>query len=155
MRKNTTTFKTIRGNVSMKIIKKCSPLLTAAIHEEIQFNFKKKKIAMSIISRLKQWTTSKKTRALARKSLVIFLLSVVLTEPAYAGTGIPTVDTVIQFIVDVLTGSLARLIAILTCINIGYKCKMNEMSVQKGAAEVGGIGIVMGSAYIVDAWGIF
>ena len=110
---------------------------------------------MKILQRFKRFITSKKSKKNLKNVLTSLLIMAVLTEPAYAGTSIPTVDAILSWIVDVLTGTLARFVAIITVCNIGYKCKQREITVKEAAIEIGGIGIVMGAATIVDVWGIF
>lgn len=110
---------------------------------------------MKIMQKFKQFMASQKTKRNLKKALITFGLMAILTEPAYAGTGIVVLDTVIQWLVDVLTGSVARLIAIITVINIGYKAKEKEITPKAAAYEIGAIAIVMGASAIVDAWGIF
>lgn len=136
-----------------------SPLLIAALNHEKKKNLLtlllRRQNLMKIIQRCKQWITSTKVKTMFKKSLIALGLMAILTEPAYALTGISTLDTVLEWLVSILTGSLARLIAIITVCTIGYKCKKEEISAKVAAIEIGGIAIIMGSTTIVDAWGIF
>lgn len=139
--------------------RKPSPLLMAALKNENKKNqlitLLRRQFSMKIMQKIKRFMTSQKTKNNLKKGLIVFGLMAVLTEPAYAGTSIPILDTVIQWLVDVLTGTLARLIAIITVVHIGYKLRKEEISGKLAAIEIGGIAIVMASTTIVDSWGIF
>lgn len=77
-----------------------------------------------------------------------FLTYIFLTDPA-AAQSLGGVENVLQNIVDVLTGNVARLLAILAVALIGLAWMFNLVDLRAAGMVVIGIAILFGSAEIV------
>lgn len=78
---------------------------------------------------------------------VVFALS--LSEPAFAqGAGI---ESVLQNIVDLMTGNVAKLLAIIAVIIVGIAWMFGYLDLRKAAFVVLGMGIIFGASEIVNA----
>ena len=77
----------------------------------------------------------------------VFALS--LSEPAFAqGAGI---ESVLQNIVDLMTGNVAKLLAIIAVIIVGIAWMFGYLDLRKAAFVVLGMGIIFGASEIVNA----
>jgi type IV secretion system protein VirB2 len=75
-------------------------------------------------------------------------LSLAMIEPAAAQTA--GIETVLQNIVDMLTGGVARLIAIIAVIGVGIAWMMGMIDFRKAGFVCLGIGIVFGAPQLVS-----
>ncbi|HQQ74165.1 MAG TPA: TrbC/VirB2 family protein [Pseudomonadales bacterium] len=89
--------------------------------------------------------TSKHWERLACAGLMVFL--VVSPELALAAPW----DGPIQTLIDMLTGTTARLAAILAVVILGFMAMTGRMSWSLGGSIIGGIVLIFGGAWIVDA----
>lgn len=76
------------------------------------------------------------------------VLSVGLAEPALAQTA--NIEGVLQNIVTMLTGNVARLLATLAVIIVGIAWMFGYLDLRKAAYVVLGIGILFGASQIVS-----
>lgn len=89
----------------------------------------------------------------ARPVTAILLMASVLTigiaEPAFAqATG--GIETVLQNIVTLLTGNVAKLLATIAVIVVGIAWMFGYLDLRKAAYVVLGIGIIFGAAELVS-----
>lgn len=89
-----------------------------------------------------------------RKTLVNVALVGVMTaiaiEPAFAQAGGVNIEGVLQNIVDMLTGTVARLIAILALVLTGFAWMFMGLDIRKAGMIVAGIALVFGAPQIVS-----
>ena len=85
-------------------------------------------------------------------ALLAGLLVLALTEPAFAqsvgGTG--DITTFLQNIVNLITGTVGRLIAVLAICVVGIGALMGALSMRAAAGVVLGVILIFSSAWIVD-----
>jgi len=79
---------------------------------------------------------------------VVLLLCLAAPQMALAAPW----DGPIQLFIDLLTGTTARLFAILAIIVLGFLSMSGRMSWGLGGSIVGGIVLVFGSAWLADAF---
>jgi type IV secretion system protein VirB2 len=89
----------------------------------------------------------------ARPVVAILLMATVfaagLAEPAFAqATG--GIETVLQNIVTLLTGNVAKLLATIAVIVVGIAWMFGYLDLRKAAYVVLGIGIIFGAAELVS-----
>jgi len=82
-------------------------------------------------------------------ALFALIFSVVLVEPALAQS-LGGAENILQTIVDALTGNIARLIAIIACIIIGFAFMFGYVDLRVVGYFVVGAIILFGAAEIVD-----
>ncbi|PSH70128.1 Type IV secretory pathway AvhB2 protein [Phyllobacterium brassicacearum] len=82
-------------------------------------------------------------------TIVALLLSVLFVEPA-AAQSLGGAENILQTIVDALTGNIARLIAIIACIIIGFAFLFGYVDLRTVGYFVVGAIIVFGAKEIVD-----
>lgn len=92
-------------------------------------------------------------RAKVRPFAAIVLMTAVLAtgfvDPAFAqATG--GIENVLQNIVDMLTGNVARLLSVIAVIIVGIAWMFGYLDLRKAAYVVLGIGIIFGATEIVD-----
>ena len=88
-------------------------------------------------------------RALAAIVSVAAVFSAVTIEPAFAqSTG--GIETVLQNIVTLLTGNVAKLLATIAVIIVGIAWMFGYLDLRKAAYVVLGIGIILGASQIVS-----
>lgn len=75
------------------------------------------------------------------------IFSLALIGPSFAQAGI---EGVLQNIVDMLTGNVARLLAIIAVIIVGIAWMFGYLDLRKAAFVVLGIGIIFGATEIVS-----
>lgn len=80
------------------------------------------------------------------------LLAFAVTEPAFAqsvgGTG--DISTFLQNLVNIITGTVGRLIAVLAICVVGIGALMGALSMRAAAGVVLGVILIFSSAWIVD-----
>lgn len=81
--------------------------------------------------------------------LMAAILSVVLVEPA-AAQSLGGAESILETIVDALTGNIARLIAVIACIFIGFAFLFGYVDLRTVGYFVVGAIIVFGAREIVD-----
>lgn len=74
--------------------------------------------------------------------------ALVMTEPAYAAGG--GIESVLQNIVDLLTGNVARLLAIIAIIIVGIGWAFGRLDMKHAGGVVVGVAVIFGAAEIVD-----
>src|SRR6266702_7069156 len=87
----------------------------------------------------------KKSAALVCMATV---LSITLVEPALAQTA--NIEGVLQNIVNMLTGNVARLLATLAVIIVGIAWMFGYLDLRKGAYVVLGVAITFGASEVVS-----
>lgn len=78
---------------------------------------------------------------------VMFVLA--LSEPAFAQAG--GIESVLQNIVELMTGNVAKLLAIIAVIIVGIAWMFGYLDLRKAAFVVLGMGIIFGASEIVNA----
>ncbi|EJF78864.1 Type IV secretion system protein virB2 precursor [Candidatus Bartonella washoeensis] len=85
--------------------------------------------------------------------IMLLLTALVVTNPSYAatatGSGLGNIDTVLQSIVNMMTGGTARLIAIICVAAVGIGWMYGFIDLRKAAYCIIGIGIVFGAPTLV------
>ena len=76
------------------------------------------------------------------------VFSLTLIEPSFAQSG--GIESVLQNIVNMLTGNVARLLAIIAVIIVGIAWMFGYLDLRKAAFVVLGIGIIFGATEIVN-----
>lgn len=86
----------------------------------------------------------------------IGIIYFILSRPILAYSGQSTeIDKVLQALLDYLTSTPARIIAVLGIVSVGYATlHLGRMQKQKAIAVVVGIGIIFGGAAILQMLGI-
>jgi len=85
---------------------------------------------------------------------IFFLLAM---TPAWAADTVGTtkIDTVLQALLDYLTSTPARLLAVLSIVGVGYATLyLGRMPKQRAVAVVVGIGIIFGAAALSQMLGL-
>lgn len=77
------------------------------------------------------------------------LLSLVLFEPALAQTAGNNVEGFLQNIVDLLTGNIARLIAIIAVVLLGFSVMFGLLDIRRAGVVILGIVVVFSAAWVV------
>jgi len=81
--------------------------------------------------------------------LLASLLSLVLFEPAFAQTAGSNVEGFLQNIVDMLTGNIARLIAIIAVVLLGFSVMFGLLDIRRAGVVILGIVVVFSAAWVV------
>jgi type IV secretory pathway VirB2 component (pilin) len=79
---------------------------------------------------------------------ICLVLSIGLVEPAFAQTA--NLEGVLQNIVNMLTGNVARLLATLAVIIVGIAWMFGHLDLRKAAYVVLGVAIVFGASEVVS-----
>ena len=87
-------------------------------------------------------------RPFAATAAMAAVFSLTLAEPSFAQTG--GIESVLQNIVNMLTGNVARLLAIIAVIIVGIAWMFGYLDLRKAAFVVLGIGIIFGATEIVN-----
>lgn len=90
---------------------------------------------------------SARLRPLATIAMMATVFSLAMSEPSFAQAG---VESVLQNIVTLLTGNVARLLAIIAVIIVGIAWMFGYLDLRKAAFVVLGIGIIFGATEIVN-----
>jgi type IV secretory pathway VirB2 component (pilin) len=88
-------------------------------------------------------------RRYAAVALMAGLLSLVLFEPALAQTAGSNVEGFLQNIVDMLTGNIARLIAIIAVVLLGFSVMFGLLDIRRAGVVILGIVVVFSAAWVV------
>ena len=91
---------------------------------------------------------SARIRPFAAPETMAAVFSLALVEPSFAQSG--GIENVLQNIVDMLTGNVARLLAIIAVIIVGIAWMFGYLDLRKAAFVVLGIGIIFGATEIVN-----
>lgn len=92
--------------------------------------------------------TSSTARTTLAVGLTAGLLTLALIEPAAAQTA--NIEGVLQKVVDMLTGEVARLLAIIAVVIVGIAWMFGQLDLRKAAYVVLGVAIVFGASEIVS-----
>ncbi|MBZ9739749.1 MULTISPECIES: TrbC/VirB2 family protein [unclassified Mesorhizobium] len=87
-------------------------------------------------------------RPLATIATMATVFSLALIEPSFAQAG--GIESVLQNIVNMLTGNVARLLSIIAVIIVGIAWMFGYLDLRKAAFCVLGIGIIFGATEIVN-----
>ena len=82
-------------------------------------------------------------------ALMAGVLSLVLFEPALAQTAGNNVEGFLQNIVDLLTGNIARLIAIIAVVLLGFSVMFGLLDIRRAGVVILGIVVVFSAAWVV------
>jgi len=91
---------------------------------------------------------SARIRPFATVATMATVFSLALIEPSFAQAG--GIESVLQNIVNMLTGNVARLLAIIAVIIVGIAWMFGYLDLRKAAFCVLGIGIIFGATEIVN-----
>lgn len=106
------------------------------------------------MQRLKAVSVSKKVKTWTPKLLAVLAVSVLLTEPAYAGTGeVSTISDALEYVADILTGTAARWTGVIAIACLGIASLVGMLKFTKALSIAVGIGLILGAPEIVDAIG--
>jgi type IV secretion system protein VirB2 len=94
-------------------------------------------------------TMTARTRPFAATALLAGVLAFAMTGPALAQSA-GGIENVLQNIVNLLTGNVARLLAIIATIIVGIAWMFGYLDLRKAAFVVLGIGIIFGATEIVN-----
>ena len=81
--------------------------------------------------------------------LLAAALSLALFEPALAQTAGANVESFLQNVVDLLTGNVARLIAIIAVVLMGFSVMFGLLDIRRAGVIILGIVVVFSAAWIV------
>ncbi|WP_368516726.1 TrbC/VirB2 family protein [Rhizobium sp.] len=87
-------------------------------------------------------------RAFGATVAMATVLSIAMIEPAFAQSA--GIETVLQNIVTLLTGNVAKLLATIAVIIVGIAWMFGYLDLRKAAYVVLGIGILFGASQIVS-----
>lgn len=90
-----------------------------------------------------------RTPRVARLAMLV-LATAVLTEPAFAQSGGGGIEHVLQQIVTMLTGNVAKLLATIAVIIVGIAWMFGHMDARKAGWLILGIGVVFGASTLVN-----
>ena len=85
----------------------------------------------------------------AALGLMASALSLALFEPALAQTAGANVESFLQNVVDLLTGNVARLIAIIAVVLMGFSVMFGLLDIRRAGVIILGIVVVFSAAWIV------
>lgn len=91
---------------------------------------------------------SARIRPFATVATMATVFSLALIEPSFAQSG--GIESVLQNIVTMLTGNVAKLLAIIAVIIVGIAWMFGYLDLRKAAFCVLGIGIIFGATEIVN-----
>lgn len=93
-------------------------------------------------------TLSSSIRPIAAPSLMAAVIVITLVEPAFAQTA--GIETVLQNIVTMLTGNIAKLLAVIAVIVICIAWMFGYMDLRKAGFWIIGIGGIFGATELVN-----
>ncbi len=98
----------------------------------------------------------KRTCILNFISYLVGILFFIFSKTVFAYSGQSTkIDTVLQALLDYLTSTPARIIAVLAIVGVGYATlHLGRIQKQRAIAVVVGIGIIFGGAAVLQMLGI-
>ena len=91
---------------------------------------------------------SARIRPFAAPATMAAVFSLALVEPSFAQSG--GIENVLQNIVDMLTGNVARLLAIIAVIIVGIAWMFGYLDLRKAAYVVLGVAITFGASEVVS-----
>jgi len=116
-----------------------SPLLQEVFHQE---------------AALKKRRFVRRLKKIAPKVIGLTFVSLLVVEPAYAGTGeVSTISDALEYVADILTGTAARWTGIIAIACLGIASLVGMLKFQKALSIAVGIGLILGAPEIVDAIG--
>ena len=92
---------------------------------------------------------SMRVRPVAAIMLMVAVFAIGTAEPAFAQAS-GGIETVLQNIVTLLTGNVAKLLATIAVIVVGIAWMFGYLDLRKAAYVVLGIGIIFGAAELVS-----
>lgn len=84
--------------------------------------------------------------------LALYLLLFLLPETTWA-SDVATIDTALQSILDILTGTAAKLIATIAIAGVGFLWMSGKLSIKQAVIIGLGIGIIFGAPEIASLLG--
>lgn len=84
---------------------------------------------------------------------VLVLTGFYLNSASAGGSGVSSIDTALEGLIDILTGKTARLIAVLTIASVGYMTLCGRLPIKQAVFVCIGIGIIFGAGSIASLLG--
>jgi type IV secretion system protein VirB2 len=94
-------------------------------------------------------TFSSLIRPIATSGLRAAAIVAILVEPAFAQAA--GIENVLQNIVDLLTGNIFRLLAIISVVVISFACMFGYVDLRKAGYWIVGVGVITGATELVNA----
>lgn len=93
-------------------------------------------------------TIGSRTRSIAASALMATAIVATLAEPAFAQAA--GIESILQNVVDMLTGNIFRLIATIAVIIIAIAWMFGHMDLRRAGYWIVGIGVIAGSSELVN-----
>jgi len=93
-------------------------------------------------------TIGSRTRSIAASTLMASTIVATLAEPAFAQAS--GIESILQNVVDMLTGNIFRLIATIAVIIIAIAWMFGYMDLRRAGYWIVGIGVIAGSSELVN-----
>lgn len=93
-------------------------------------------------------TIGPRTRSIAASTLMATAIVATLAEPAFAQAA--GIESILQNVVDMLTGNVFRLIATIAVIIIAIAWMFGYMDLRRAGYWIVGIGVIAGSSELVN-----
>ncbi|CAN7625944.1 TrbC/VirB2 family protein [Brucella pseudogrignonensis] len=93
-------------------------------------------------------TIGSRTRSIAASTLMATAIVATLAEPAFAQAA--GIESILQNVVDMLTGNVFRLIATIAVIIIAIAWMFGYMDLRRAGYWIVGIGVIAGSSELVN-----
>ncbi len=93
-------------------------------------------------------TIGSRTRSIAASTLMATTIVATLAEPAFAQAA--GIESILQNVVDMLTGNIFRLIATIAVIIIAIAWMFGYMDLRRAGYWIVGIGVIAGSSELVN-----
>ncbi|KAB2694604.1 Type IV secretory pathway AvhB2 protein [Ochrobactrum sp. Kaboul] len=93
-------------------------------------------------------TIGSRTRSIAASALMATAIVATLAEPAFAQAA--GIESILQNVVDMLTGNVFRLIATIAVIIIAIAWMFGYMDLRRAGYWIVGIGVIAGSSELVN-----
>ena len=93
-------------------------------------------------------TIGSRTRSLAAAATMSFIVVAALVEPAFAQAA--GIESILQNVVDMLTGNIFRLIATIAVIIIAIRWMFGYMDLRTAGYWIVGIGVIAGPSELVN-----
>lgn len=93
-------------------------------------------------------TIGSRTRSIAASTLMASTIVATLAEPAFAQAA--GIESILQNVVDMLTGNIFRLIATIAVIIIAIAWMFGYMDLRRAGYWIVGIGVIAGSSELVN-----
>jgi type IV secretion system protein VirB2 len=97
---------------------------------------------------LNEMTIGPRTRSIAASTLMATAILATLAEPAFAQAA--GIESILQNVVDMLTGNVFRLIATIAVIIIAIAWMFGYMDLRRAGYWIVGIGVIAGSSELVN-----